>query len=286
LNCATCHNDLASFTRFEVTQVKFPSGSILSFPDSADSNVCMACHQGRESKTSMDRAIAASDLGPDEVASEDKALAFRNPHYFATASTLFGTEAKGAYEIDGQSYNGRFTHTQAFDTCIECHDPHALTVNVEGCAGCHGTAGVEDLQNIRMEQTPVDYDGDGDTTEGIAGEVAGMQEALYAALQAYAADTAGTALIYSDSAYPYFFADANANGTIDEGEGAFTAWTPNLLRGAYNYQWVSKDPGAFAHNGKYILQVLYDSLQVVGGDVGAMTRPEVKAPAAAATPTP
>jgi hypothetical protein len=33
---------------------------------------------------------------------------------------------------------------------------------------------------------------------------------------------------------------------------------------AKNYQWVAKDPGAFAHNGKYILQVLYDSLQDLG----------------------
>ena len=81
------------------------------------------------------------------------------------------------------------------------------------------------------------------------------------------------ALVYSPSAYPYFFADANANGTIDEGEGAYATWTPSLLRAAYNYQYSQKDPGAFAHNGKYILQVLYDSLVEVGADVSAYTRP-------------
>ena len=53
----------------------------------------------------------------------------------------------------------------------------------------------------------------------------------------------------------------------------FNAWTPNLLEAAYNYQYVQKDPGAFAHNGKYILQVLYDSIKAVGGDVKAYTRP-------------
>jgi hypothetical protein len=46
-----------------------------------------------------------------------------------------------------------------------------------------------------------------------------------------------------------------------------------LLRAAYNYQWVQKDPGAFAHNGKYILQVLYDSIADIGGDVTGLTRP-------------
>ena len=46
-----------------------------------------------------------------------------------------------------------------------------------------------------------------------------------------------------------------------------------LLRGAYNYQWASKDPGSFAHNGQYIIQTLYDSIEDMGGDVSAMTRP-------------
>ncbi len=49
------------------------------------------------------------------------------------------------------------------------------------------------------------------------------------------------------------------------------------MRAAYNYQWVQKDPGAFAHNGKYILQIMYDSLKDLGGNVSKMTRPEVTA---------
>src|SRR5690606_24465901 len=31
-------------------------------------------------------------------------------------------------------------------------------------------------------------------------------------------------------------------------------------KAAYNYQVSLKDPGAFAHNGKYIIQLLYDSV--------------------------
>ena len=62
-------------------------------------------------------------------------------------------------------------------------------------------------------------------------------------------------------------------GAADEGEEAFASWTPRLLKAAYNYQWFSKDPGAFAHNPKYVLQFLYDSLKDVGGDVAGMTRP-------------
>ena len=53
----------------------------------------------------------------------------------------------------------------------------------------------------------------------------------------------------------------------------YTTWTPRLLKAAYNYQYATKDPGNFAHNGQYILQVLYDSLVDMGGDTGGMTRP-------------
>lgn len=282
LNCATCHSDLTTFTRFAPAQVKFPSGAVLDI-GSTDGNLCLECHQGRESKVSMDRAIAGADVANDDTVSE--ALAFRNPHYFAAGATLFGTQAKGAYEYDGQEYNGRFMHVESFDTCTECHDAHALTIRTEGCAACHGQiASVEDLQNIRM--TEGDFDGDGNATEGMAGEVQTMHEQLFAAIQAYATDKAGTSIIYNTARYPYFFNDANANGEIDEGEEAFASWTPRLLRAAYNYQWVAKDPGAFAHNGTYILQVLYDSINDLGGDVAAMTRPAVEAPAATATPTP
>jgi hypothetical protein len=273
LECTTCHNDLSTFTRYEVTQVRFPSGAVLGF-ETTDPNLCISCHQGRESKSSVDRAITNAGVGDDEVSD---ALAFRNPHYFAAGATLFGTQAQGAYEYDGQEYNGRFLHVEAFDTCVECHNVHALTVQTDSCQACHGST---DLATYRSpDGDAVDYDGDGDMEEGLAGEVATMQENLLAAIQTYAAETAGTPIQYNPLQYPYFLADPNANGQVDEGEGNYTAWTPRLLRAAYNYQWVAKDPGAFAHNGKYVLQFLYDSLNDVGGSaaVTGMTRPEVTA---------
>ena len=48
---------------------------------------------------------------------------------------------------------------------------------------------------------------------------------------------------------------------MDEGEGKYDAWTPRLLKAAYNYQTSIKDPGAFAHGGKYIIELLYDSIE-------------------------
>ncbi len=283
-NCANCHDDLTTFTRRVAAKATFPSGATITFGEKEDANLCIQCHQGRESKVSVDRAITASTLKDDEVATADKPLSFRNPHYFAAGATLFGTQAKGAYEYAGQTYNGRNMHTEKFDTCVECHDAHALTVKVDSCANCHEVTTVEDLQNIRMTpqgQTAVDYDGDGNVTEGIAGEVATMEEKLYAAIQAYAADKLKAPIVYAGGSYPYFFNDTNANGVADPDElksdNGYKGWTPRLLRAAYNYQWVAKDPGAFAHNGKYILQILYDSIKNTNGSVTGMTRPPVTA---------
>ncbi len=270
LMCETCHNDLTTFTRFEALQVQFPSGAVVDSGD-PDTNLCMACHQGRESTVSVNNLV--KDLPADEVS--DK-LRFLNVHYFAAGATRFGTEAKGAYEYDGKTYVGLFAHVPEFANCVNCHPAHGLQVKVEECGKCHtGVASEEDLAMIRMY--PTDYDGDGDTGEGIAGEIATMREDLYAALQGYAATKAGTKIAYSAENYPYYFVDTNGNGAADPDEAksdnAFRAWTPRLLKAAYNYQYATKDPGAFAHNGKYVLQVLYDSLEDLGADVSKITRP-------------
>jgi hypothetical protein len=45
------------------------------------------------------------------------------------------------------------------------------------------------------------------------------------------------------------------------------------LRAAYNYQYYQKEPGAWAHNNRYIVQILYDSIQDLGGDTMGLTRP-------------
>jgi hypothetical protein len=266
--CTTCHASLSEadeFARYEVTEVEFPSGLTID-AENADPNtlLCMNCHQGRESTTSVNTSIESSGAGDDEVSD---ALGFRNIHYFPAGVTRYGTEAKGAYEFDGQSYNGLFVHwDDGAPGCTDCHNAHELEVEVDGCSDCHeGVSDLESLQTIRVSE--VDYDGDGDTSEGVAGEIATIQEALYAAVQDYASGTVGTGIMYDAGAYPYFF---------DEAGERYASWTPSLLRAAYNYQYSVKDPGKFAHNPEYVIQVMMDSIDEVGGDTSGMTRPEVR----------
>ncbi len=271
LACSTCHANFQDFARYTFEAVPFPSGAKLAFENAPDANLCISCHQGRESTVSVNNAIKAAGVGDDEVS--DK-LRFRNVHYFAAGATLFGSAAQGIYQYDGKEYLGQFAHVPGFDNCTACHDVHQLTVKFDQCTTCH--QGITSVEDIRMSAG--DYDGDG-ADEGLYGEIADMNAALLVAIQKYATEKTGTAIAYNPLAYPYWFTDTNANGTVDPDEAnsdnAFAAWTPNLLRAAYNYQYVVKDPGAFAHNGKYVAQVLYDTLESIGGAdaIAGMTRP-------------
>lgn len=254
--CTTCHDSVPEFTRRVVEEVEFPSGAVLSAGD-PDSNLCLNCHQGRESGLSVMDAVAG--LEADTVSSS---LTFINVHYFAAGATRFGAEAGGAYEYDGKHYVGYFRHVGSLDSCIECHDTHSLKVEMKTCLLCH--RGIEKLRDIRMDRR--DFDGDGDKAEGIFAEIETYLDRLYEGMQAYAA--AVTPLIYDSHTYPYFFVDSNGNGEVDAGEASYSnqyrAWTPRLLQAAYNFQYAQKDPGAFAHNSKYVIQMLYDSLEDLG----------------------
>ena len=164
-------------------------------------------------------------------------------------------------------------HVANYQTCNDCHETHGLQPKVEACQGCHQ---VDNPENIR-QGSPDDYDGDGNTTEGVAEEIATMKEALYTAMQDYAATQLNKPIVYDPANYPYYYNDLNGNGQVDAEElnaqNRYATWSPRLLRAAYNYQYVTKDPGAYAHNATYIMQVLYDSIQDVGGSVQDMIRP-------------
>jgi hypothetical protein len=266
VQCVACHNPVT----LSKTTVKFPSGVEVT---AGDDSRCMECHQGRESKVSVDKAIneTFNITDMDAVVAPIKdangnnvTFGFRNIHYFAAAATLYGSVAQGGYEYDGLVYDAKNTHVEGLATCTGCHDPHTLQVKVDKCAECHeGVTTVEDLKNVRMLSSAKDYDGDGDVEEGIASEIAGLQEVLLAQVQTYAKDKTGAEIKYDAATYPYFM---GADGK------AFPSWTARLLKAAYNYQVSIKDPGAFAHNPKYIIELLHDSIADLGGDVSAMAR--------------
>lgn len=249
IGCASCHNTAAH----ALNTVQFPSG--VSIDGLGESTVCTVCHQGRQSTDAV--AAATQPLDEDMVSAD---LTFLNIHYGVAAAVMHGAQVRGGYQYPNRTYAGRFQHVPSANTCAGCHDPHTTRVATDGCLTCH--RGLGDVRDIRTRHT--DFDGDGDTAEGIHSEIAGLHERLYGAIQAYASEVAGAPIGYASGSFPYFFADADGDGQIDPDEAVFPnryrSWTPRLLKAAYNYQVVAKDPGGYVHNPAYLLQLLHDSL--------------------------
>ena len=259
VECEICHIDKEKGIIRDHTSVVFPSGSMAK--DLGPEAICMECHQGRTSKVTVDDAIAAAGAIDDDTV--NKNLRFQNIHYYAAAATQFGTFAKGGYEYAGKSYDARFAHITGYNACITCHNPHSLDIDLESCRTCH--SGVKDPKDIRFYGSLVDYDGDKDIREGVYYEIAGLQGKFYDSIRKYAKDVIGKPIAYDDHTYPYFFNDNNGNGVVDSDEAnsanAYRSFTPRLLKSAYNFQVSKKDPGGFAHGGKYIIQLIYDSIE-------------------------
>lgn len=269
ITCVACHNDKAR----SLTGVTFPSG--LTVHEQGASARCMACHQGVESIRSVNEKLAG--IGDDEVAPR---LEFINVHYAAAGAMIFGHQARVGYEYPGKSYAGRMQHRAPYTTCLACHATHTVAVKVDDCAGCHKeVTDKASLRKIRVGKT--DWDGAGNADEGVAQEIAQLRGKLMAAIQDYAKNVAGKPIAYTPEVYPYFFVDTNGNGGADKDEARFPnryrAWTPRLMKAAYNYQFVTKDPGSYAHNGPYAAQLLQDSIRDLGAkvkvDLGAVQRP-------------
>ncbi len=276
--CNLCHTDVENGTPRVYASVTFPSGLVAKGPLNeneeheplGNEGICMNCHQGRESTVSVNESYAgkAEDTPSSSVR-------FRNVHYAAAGATLYGTLAKGGYEYAGKTYDGKFGHVDGYNSCTDCHDSHSLHVKVEQCDTCHdGIESKEDLHDIRYFGSMVDYDGDGNMTEGIYYELKTLQETLYNAIISYSRAVIGTTIGYNASAYPYFFIDTNNDGVIDESEAVrtngYNKFTPRLGKAAYNYQFSKKDLGAFAHGGKYVIQLLYDSIESLNMKTGAI----------------
>lgn len=266
VDCTACHTSAAA----SLASVPFPSG--VDVDRDRSSAICSVCHQGRASTDTV--LDATQNMDEDAVIGD---LRFINVHYAPSASTQLGTIVRSGFEYAGKTYKGRFDHIPDFATCTSCHNPHTLEVDIANCTTCH--QGVSSFDEIRTSR--IDFDGDGNLSEGIAAPIAEMHARLGDAIQRYAAETSGVGVVYASSAYPYFFIDSDGDGSVSEGESAYPnryqTWTPRLLKAAYNYQLVAKEPAIFTHNPHYALQLLFDSLESlserVDVDMNGLARP-------------
>lgn len=255
VDCGTCHNAGLA----DITEITFPSG--LVHPVTGVEASCLTCHQGRSA--GIDVAEATSGLADDEPNSE---LRFINPHYATAAATWLGGYGAAGYHYDGQDYSGRFFHARPVASCNSCHEPHTLEVEFEPCLTCHLADRPEDIRIARQS-----YDGSGDTSVGISSDIERNADTLLGMIRDYSDEVVGAPVIYDGTRFPYFFSDANGDGVIDTAEGspvAYQSWTPRSLRTAFNWKLVTADPGNYAHNPQYSLELLYDSIMDLSAPLG------------------
>jgi len=270
VTCLVCHNPSAH----EKDMTLFPSGAEINGLGMTAN--CAECHQGRRSGEDVSAAIL---ILPEDEVNDD--LGFIDVHYKVGGATRFGTDALAGYQYPGKTYDGFYPHVSSFQTCTDCHDPHTLKVTPSECASCHpAVSDFSTLRDVRESGTP-DYDGDGNTTEGINYEITTLHDLLHQTIQAYASEIIGQPIVYTYMD-PQWVIDTNANGIADEDEitrgNSYPDWTPRLVKATYNYHLVVESAGAFVHNPRYAIQLIYDTIEdlssVVDVDLTKLIRPE------------
>lgn len=256
VDCETCHSPRLS----EVREVRLASG--VMHPVAGVEAACTTCHQSRTAGVTV--ANAVGDRDPD---TPDPELSFINPHYATATSTWLGGFGASGYHYPGKDYSGRFFHARPVATCVSCHEPHTLKVSTDTCLTCHENGNPRDIRISRRS-----HDGSGRLSVGIHSDIDGLSARLMEAMLAYAREVVGVPMIHDPHRHPYFFADANGDGVVDQGDSGplrYSAFTPRLLRAAFNWKLVTADHGAYAHNPHYALELLYDAIEDLAGPLGA-----------------
>lgn len=260
LHCNGCHSDNLGTVR-RVGQITVDFATVgFTFPDALTSNLCLACHTGRES---------GLDIKADTDA--DGTRSFINSHYLTAGGTVY--TATG-YEYDGQNYDNEpfYAHDQ-----IGTPSEPGTGDNVGPCIGCHMSApekhhfqpvvtdeATDLITEIVSPVCAVCHTGQFELTPAVLNE---EKEDFHAALESLNAQLAAQGMFFFN-AHPYFYNAPDGAG------GSFTTWGAvavsldlpavpgykDVMGAAFNYNLLEHDPGAFVHNRFYAKRLIFDSI--------------------------
>ena len=292
LYCWACHSNAGVGKRRApgaITADYNFKGAKAAFPDVGDSNICIACHVGRESGESLDTITDFSNAS------------FKNSHYMAAAGlmyvkvgftgfidpdTVIGTSTYGksltstddggavssthrkfgTTAINGDTHNTAAFTPGNFDSngpCVTCHmqatgqstrsSSHTYEINGDAfnevCIKCHTSEAGVTLTAANFK------------TLFIEEQAVPFQDALAVALN--------TLLVkynisYKQTSYPYFF-DLNIGPTSavkdwTRGGALSQAEAKKLMGACFNINLLKHEPGAFAHARTYVRRLIYDTI--------------------------
>ena len=115
-----------------------------------------------------------------------------------------------------------------------------------------------------MSSVGIDYDGDGNTSEGIYDELVGLRDKAAGAASPVRQGARHADLLFGRTAIPTGSSTPTATAPARPPRRCPRTGSragPRAWCGpAYNFQLASKDPGAFAHNAKYVIELLHDAV--------------------------
>jgi Collagen triple helix repeat (20 copies)/Cytochrome c552 len=267
VHCSTCH-DTAAGNDPHLTGEDYVAGSFpLRVPSGADDeallerssaagvsdgtpageygkgNACVWCHKSRKDVTNYILAadnnnVSSMHWGPHE-----------GPH-----SDVF--TGKGGYEYSGKTYSNG-SHQNLANGCVNCHMPgvstnqdigdHSFYAQQSACTKCHATA-----KNF---------------------DVLGGQSKTKTGLQRLRVALNDAGLLSRDGLAPLSDAVlADSSFALDKALPKKPVST--ALAGAlYNYFILARGSALGVHNPSYTGQLIYDSVQAIGGDLTGLTRP-------------
>lgn len=276
LYCWGCHSNASSgaLRNPGALTLSYTNGATASYPDVAGSNVCIACHSGRETGDSV-------KLDPADGSNRS----FISSHYFTGGGTVFG---QTGYEYAGRDYEDLpyFKHkgigiseadTGSNGPCVGCHmsrpqshlfipvskdpDSGAITsVDTPLCATCHFGADMVTVLNTAKE---------------------GYADALQLLTDALALK----GIHYYDGRYyraPYVSGGTNTSYANWAGPYGSALWK-ETMGAAFNLTLLAHDGGGYVHNRIYAKRLLFDAIDFIGDGAldGAILVDETLYPAAA-----
>jgi len=216
-------------------------------------NACMWCHKSRKDvtnyilTTATNVSITSTSWGP----------------HLGPQADVYAGAGKGAYEYIPKAY-ANSSHTAFATGCVQCHMPPVVE---NGNIGNHSFyPQLSTCQNCHMNSTSFDVSGGQSLVKNMLQSLRTRLDSLKL-LTRDGVNTLGTALndqdYASDNALP-----ASATGAA--GRPPVTGPTAGAL---YNYFVMARGSGFGVHNPTYAKQVLYDSIESVGGSLTGFVRP-------------
>ncbi len=305
LTCKACHNnDSFSVRAASAFTAPYNGGaSPAVFPDADVSNLCIACHSGRESGDTINALTSLTNVS------------FKNPHYAAAAGTMYvktGFKTLAAASDAAQTCSssgctnttygatltssdegGKITSTHRKFGSTAMIGDHGITADdttmLSGgpCTTCH-------MANNRHTWSAIDanafnsvcikcHDEEGGVplTADNFGELFIEEQALpfnNALAVALNRLLARFSISYDPATYPYFFdellplVDGKKQAVKDWTRGKTTGGNPDhafgkkVMGACFNIQLFKKEPAAYVHARTFARRLIYDTIDFLDND--------------------